>query len=61
MKIICSEKEWNYKQTDTAKTLIQIYFQSQLVLTFTQNQFTSLKSLLESGIPTIRNKLGGHR
>jgi hypothetical protein len=60
MKIICSEKGWNYKQTDTAKTLIQICFQNQLVPTFTQNQFTSLKSLLESGIPTIRNKLGGH-
>ncbi|PKG42834.1 STM4504/CBY_0614 family protein [Psychroflexus sp. MES1-P1E] len=60
MKIICSEKGWNYKQTDTAKTLIQICFENQLVPTFTQNQFTSLKSLLESGIPTIRNKLGGH-
>lgn len=60
MKIICSEKGWNYKQTDTAKTLIQICFQNQLVPTFTQNQFTSLKNLLESGIPTIRNKLGGH-
>lgn len=31
-----------------------------LVPAFTQNQFTSLQNLLESGIPTIRNKLGGH-
>jgi|TARA_B110000211_G_scaffold232102_1_gene295051 hypothetical protein len=60
MKIICSEKGWTYKQTDTAKTLIQICFKNELVPTFTQNQFTSLKNLLESGIPTIRNKLGGH-
>lgn len=60
MKIICSEKGWAYKQTDTAKTLIHTCFQNQLIPTFTQNQFTSLKSLLESGIPTIRNKLGGH-
>ncbi len=60
IKIICKEKGWQYKETDTAKTLIQICFQNQLVPTFTQNQFTSLQNLLESGIPTIRNKLGGH-
>lgn len=60
MKSICKEKKWTYNQTDTAKKLIQICFQNGLVPTFTQNQFTSLQNLLESGIPTIRNKLGGH-
>jgi hypothetical protein len=60
LKIICKEKKWIYNPTDTAKKLIQIAFQNGLVPTFTQNQFTSLQSLLESGIPTIRNKLGGH-
>ena len=60
MKIICKEKGWSYNETDTAKKLIQICFQNGLVPTFTQNQFTSLQNLLESGIPTIRNKLGGH-
>lgn len=60
MKVICKEKGWTYQQTDTAKKLIQICFQNNLVPTFTQNQFTSLQNLLESGIPTIRNKLGGH-
>ena len=25
-----------------------------------QSQFTSLKSLLETGVPTVRNRLGGH-
>jgi hypothetical protein len=60
MKVICKEKGWTYNQTDTAKKLIQICFQNGLVPTFTQNQFTSLQNLLESGIPTIRNKLGGH-
>lgn len=60
MKVICSEKGWTYNQTDTAKKLIQICFQNGLVPNFTQNQFTSLQNLLESGIPTIRNKLGGH-
>lgn len=60
MKVICKEKGWAFNQTDTAKKLIQICLQSGLIPTFTQNQFTSLQSLLESGIPTIRNKLGAH-
>jgi hypothetical protein len=60
LKIICSEKGWAFNATDTSKKLIQICFQNGLVPLFTQNQFTSLQNLLESGIPTIRNKLGGH-
>lgn len=60
MKVICKEKGWDYKQTDTARKLIQVCFTHELVPSFTQNQFTSLQNLLESGIPTIRNKLGGH-
>lgn len=60
IKSICKEKGWNFNERDTARKLIQICFQNQLVPTFTQNQFTSLQNLLESGIPTIRNKIGGH-
>lgn len=60
MKVICKEKSWTFSDTDTAKKLIQICFQNNLVPAFSQNQFTSLQNLLESGIPTIRNKLGGH-
>lgn len=60
LKIICKEKGWKFNQNDTSRKLIQICFQNELVPTFTQNQFTSLQNLLESGIPTIRNKLGGH-
>jgi hypothetical protein len=60
LKTICKEKNWPFASTDTAKKLIQICFQNNLIPSFTQNQFTSLQNLLESGIPTIRNKLGGH-
>jgi hypothetical protein len=60
LKIICHEKKWGFNETDTAKKLIQLCFQNDLVPTFTQNQFTSLQNLLESGIPPLRNKLGGH-
>lgn len=60
IKIICKAKNWTFKESDTSRKLIQICFQNNLIPTFTQNQFTSLQNLLESGIPTIRNKLGGH-
>lgn len=60
LKIICKEKNWSYNETDTSRKLIQICFTNNLVPTFSQNQFTSLQNLIESGIPTIRNKLGGH-
>ncbi|MDP8226866.1 MAG: hypothetical protein P9L89_04405 [Candidatus Celaenobacter polaris] len=60
MKIICKEKGWSYDVNDAAKKLINVCLQNNLIPNFTQNQFTSLRSLLESGIPTIRNKLGGH-
>jgi hypothetical protein len=60
MKIICKEKNWPFNVTDTSKKLINICLQNNLVPPFTQNQFTCLISLLESGIPTIRNKLSGH-
>jgi hypothetical protein len=60
MKIICKEKGWAFNENDTSRKLIQICFQNNLVPPFTQNQFTSLQNLLESGVPTIRNRLGGH-
>lgn len=60
MKIICTEKRWAFDSNDTSRKLVQICFQNGLVPTFTQNQFTSLQNLLESGVPTIRNRQGGH-
>jgi hypothetical protein len=60
MKIICKEKGWAFSPSDTSKKLISICLQNNLIPSFTQNQYTSLSNLLESGIPTIRNKLSGH-
>lgn len=60
MKIICKEKGWTFNQNDTANKLIKVCFDNELIPSFTQNQFTSLQNLLISGIPTIRNKVGGH-
>ncbi len=60
MKIICKAKKWPYKETDQAKTLIGICFENNLIPQFLQSEFTSLRSLMESGVPTTRNKTSGH-
>jgi len=60
LKIICEEKKWDYDAKDTSSKLIQICLDNDLIPLYMQNQFTSLRSLLESGIPTLRNRLGGH-
>jgi hypothetical protein len=60
MKAICEKRKWEYGRNDTAKALIDICFQKGLVPAFWQTQLSALRSLLESSIPTGRNKLSGH-
>lgn len=60
MKIICHENQWQYQQTDTAAKLIGHVLANGLVPVAMQQQFTSLRALLESGTPTVRNKTSGH-
>jgi len=60
MKTICNEKGWEFKKKDSSSKLIKICFDNNLIPSFTENQFSSLKQLLSTGIPTIRNKLSGH-
>jgi hypothetical protein len=60
MKTICEHQGWKYESTDAAKKLISICFQNNLIPTYLETQFSALRQNIESGIPTIRNKLGGH-
>ncbi len=60
MKAICDKRGWQYDNNATAKTLIQVCFDNGLVLPFWKSHYSSLRSLLESGVPTGRNNLGGH-
>lgn len=61
MKIICNKRGRQYDTGKaTAKNLIDICFQQGLIPSFWQQQMGALRSLLESGVPTGRNKLGGH-
>ena len=60
MKTICGLKGWTCQPNDTAKTLIEVCIAKGLFPTFMQSHIGNLRAILESGVPTVRNKLGGH-
>ena len=60
LKTICDKNGWTYSQNDTSNKLINICFNNNLIPNYLQSQFTSLQSLLSSGVPTIRNRNSGH-
>lgn len=61
IKVICSLHSWQYDPSSTsAKKLINTCITNGLFPSYYQNHLTALATLLESGVPTIRNKEGGH-
>lgn len=61
MKLICDERQWTYDpDRDTANKLISILVQQGLIPDWALAEFTSLRSMLESGLPTARNRNAGH-
>jgi hypothetical protein len=60
MKTICEKRKWQYPANATCSTLTQVCIDKGLVPTFWTTHFSALRSTLESGVPTARNKLGGH-
>ncbi|MBN3050852.1 hypothetical protein H4F45_05025 [Pectobacterium brasiliense] len=60
MKAIHDKNNWEYNSYDTASKLINSCLKNNLIPSYLQSQFTSLKTMLETGIPTIRNKNSGH-
>jgi hypothetical protein len=61
MKAICDENGWSYKKDgDTAKALIKAVLDNGLIPPYMQTHFAGLRSTLEAGLPTVRNKNSGH-
>jgi hypothetical protein len=60
MKAICDKRGWTYSPTDTASKLIDVCFKNGLIPSLLQSEFSALRTTLECGVPTVRNKLGGH-
>lgn len=60
MKCICTTRKWPFKSTGAAKDLIAVCLAQGLLEGYLTEQMTALRCLFESGIPTARNKSGGH-
>jgi hypothetical protein len=60
MKAICKKRGWAFNQTDTASGLIEVCFRNGLVPALIKSHIGAVRAALESGIPTIRNRLSAH-
>ena len=60
MKVICAARQWTTPLNPNASKLIETIFANNLVPTEIMSQFTALRSVLESGLPTVRNRTSGH-
>ena len=60
LKTICKKRGWKYANKDSARYLIDIVFQHKLIPAFIESHFTGLRSTLEAGVPTVRNKMSSH-
>ena len=60
LKTICDRRKWAYKAGDTASKLLELVFSKNLIPSYLQSHFSALRSTLECGVPTIRNREGGH-
>lgn len=60
MKIICTKNNWSYDKNDTSKKLINILLTNKFLPMYQETFLSTLRQLLESSIPTIRNKNSAH-
>lgn len=60
MKTIAKSKKWAHDPNATAKPLLDLMFQKELVPQLWAQHFSGLRGMLESGVPTARNRLSGH-
>ncbi len=60
MKAICTKRNWAFKANDTASALIDVCMKNGLIPELIQSHVGGVRAALESGIPTIRNRLSGH-
>ena len=60
MKVVCTIKKWSFKPTDPASKLISAIVENGLVAPFWQTNLNALSGMLNSTVPTARNKLHAH-
>jgi hypothetical protein len=59
LKVVCDRERWKYPENATAAPLIKIVFDNGLLPAYLNSSLGSLQSLM-TGLPTVRNKSGGH-
>ena len=62
MKVIAGKMRWPYEQTATAKKIIDVMMANGLVPVMRDPSLKALVTVLESDLPTLRNKMpsAGH-
>jgi AbiJ N-terminal domain 4 len=60
LKTICVKRSWAFDRNDTASKLLGIIFSYKLIPDYLQSHFGGLRATIEGGVPTIRNREGGH-
>ena len=60
MKIICTKRQWSFAAGKGAADLARACLEHGLIPAYWQSHFAGLRSVLESAIPTPRNKQAGH-
>jgi len=60
VKAICKARSWHHSPTATAAPLIGLLFEKGIIPTEMQSHFTALRSLMESGLPTVSNRTSRH-
>lgn len=60
IKVVLELRGWEYDKTSPAKRLLAVLLANNFLPSYHQNHLNALSTLLESSVPTIRNKEGGH-
>ncbi|MEW9857785.1 STM4504/CBY_0614 family protein [Pseudomonas putida] len=60
IKVVLELRGWEYDKTSPAKKLLAVLLSNNFLPSYHQNHLNALATLLESSVPTIRNKEGGH-
>ena len=61
LKTICKEMKYQYdNEKDTAKQLLQHLSDNNFYPAYLESHLTGIRTTLESGAPTLRNKQAGH-
>lgn len=60
IKVVLELRGWEYDKASPAKKLLGVLLANNFLPSYHQTHLNALSTLLESSVPTVRNKEGGH-